>query len=210
MEYKHCSKCKQSLPLSSYYKNNKGALGVTAQCKECTSTTKLGWKYSTPTERRDRDRTKDGMIDRIYFSQLESCKQRGCIPPSYTKQELYDWMLKQDNFKNLFNTWVTSDYLKDLKPSIDRLDDYISYTLDNIRLVTWKDNMLKAAHDRKEGINNKANNTVNMLTLSGVFIKQFHSANAAARAIGKEKGAAIGQVCKNKRYTAYGYKWEYA
>lgn len=36
MLYKVCTKCSQSLPLSSYYKQVGGKLGVRANCKECS------------------------------------------------------------------------------------------------------------------------------------------------------------------------------
>lgn len=41
-------------------------------------------------------------------------------------------------------------------------------------------------------------------------IATYESANAAARALGKEKGNHITEVCKGIHTTAYGYKWEYA
>lgn len=52
---------------------------------------------------------------------------------------------------------------------------------------------------------------VNQYTLEGELINTFNSPTEASRAIGKERGANhISNVCKGKRKTAYGYKWEYA
>jgi len=40
----------------------------------------------------------------------------------------------------MLNYWIENDCIKDLVPSVNRLDDYINYSLDNIELVTWKEN----------------------------------------------------------------------
>jgi group I intron endonuclease len=41
------------------------------------------------------------------------------------------------------------------------------------------------------------------------ILEVFPTAEAAARALGKNKGTNIQACCKNKRKTAYGFKWRY-
>lgn len=53
---------------------------------------------------------------------------------------------------------------------------------------------------------------INQLDLNGNIIKTFNSASDAARSLGKDGkngGGQIITVCKGKKKTMYGYKWEY-
>lgn len=80
------------------------------------------------------------MISQIYDGQKYTSKKRGHTPPSYTKQELKEWILQQENFSILFNLWKESGFNMNNKPSIDRLDDDKPYSFSNIQLMTWKEN----------------------------------------------------------------------
>ncbi len=54
---------------------------------------------------------------------------------------------------------------------------------------------------------------INQLDLKNNFIQQFDSAADAARSLGKDGkngGSQIISVCKGKKKTIYGFKWEYA
>ena len=42
------------------------------------------------------------------------------------------------------------------------------------------------------------------------YIQTFPSAHAAAASLGKKGVSHITDVCKGKRQTAYGFKWQYA
>ena len=46
-----------------------------------------------------------------------------------------------NGFQKLWDAYVSSEYDQNLKPSIDRLDNSKPYTTDNIRLVTWRENL---------------------------------------------------------------------
>lgn len=48
------------------------------------------------------------------------------------------------------------------------------------------------------------------LTLEGEYIQTFSNQKEAHDCLGKIDSGAIAQVCKNKRRSAYGYKWVYA
>ena len=61
----------------------------------------------------------------------------------------------------------------------------------------------------------KTGKIVNQYTLEGDFIQSYPSLTSAAQSLGKvtttSRGATthISDVCKGKRKTAYGYKWEW-
>lgn len=80
---------------------------------------------------------------RTFNSQRTRSRLKGREMPTYTKEWLQEWLLAQPNFQTLLDEWVASDYSKWLAPSVDRIDNSIGYTEDNIQLMTWKENHLK-------------------------------------------------------------------
>jgi len=132
-------------------------------------------------------KTKHGLITRIYNNQVRSSKAR-CHPlPTYTRQELEDWMYSKSIFHELYDNWKSSDFNPRLVPSCDRLDDYKSYTLDNLRIVTWDENNRRSHEDIKNGINTKPCKTVLQFTLDGELIKEHYSITSASRKLGIER-----------------------
>ena len=51
---------------------------------------------------------------------------------------------------------------------------------------------------------------VDMLSKSGDYLRTFQSINDAVAYLGKRTGTAIGQCCKGRSKSAYGYLWRYA
>ncbi len=206
---KECSCCKQTLPFEYFDKQSTGKDGYRADCKVC---------------KKRFIRSKEGLIKECYATQKSKAKKRGYAPPAYTEKELLDWSKSNPEFHLLFEAWEQSGYKSNFKPSFDRLNDYISYRLDNLQVVTWNENNQKGYSDRTIGANNKKTLAVDMLDLDGNFIQRFHSVSAAAREF---KGlpsniiGAINQRVSKKRNpngttrlitatTAYGHKWRYS
>lgn len=132
--------------------------------------------------------------------------------PAYTEQQLLDWAIAQ-GLVPLWETWRASGYDKWLSPSIDRRNNTQSYTLTNIRLVTWRENLENQKMDNIQGnYLHTGSKAVNQLTLDGVFIKSFPSVAIAARETnGRRTGVSnITAVCNGKWHSAYGYKWQFA
>jgi len=145
-------------------------------------------------------RTKEGVVSKIYSHQREHSVTRGHMQPSYSKGELREWLYSQRLFHELYDEWKRSGYKKDLKPSCDRIDNTKSYTLSNLRIVTWDENQIAGVKDREC--------KVAQLTMDGVFMRGFNSIKDAE----KETGCSskhIPEVCKGKRNSCGGYKWRY-
>ena len=158
--------------------------------------------------KQDYYKTKKGVITRIYISQKSRSKLRGHDLPSYSKKELYEWMYSQKLFHELFDTWKLSNYNKMNKPSIDRIDDSIGYTMGNIQLMTWQENINKSCKDRLTGIDNRNNKSINQYTEDMKFIATFYSMQEACR----QTGVAcqnISATCRGKLHKAGGYIWKY-
>lgn len=206
---KICSQCSMNLPLENFDIQSTGKLGRRADCKEC---------------RKRFTRTPFGLCKEIYAAQKVKSKRRKYSPPTYTEEELFVWINSQTNFIRLFNEWVNSGYQTNLRPSVDRIDDYKSYQLSNIRLITWKENNENNYASQIQGLNTKKSIAVDMLDESGMFIKRFHSVSDAAREFNGIPSNIIGAInnrvsrkkLKDGSYRtwtismAYGYKWRYS
>lgn len=217
MKKKVCSRCKENKNVSLFKANDKYTDGLYSWCMQCKSDYQKNRNIKNPQSKeysalanKAYSHSKKGVLNSIYYAQKRSpiSKKEGL--PSYTKEELSVWLFSQDLFHALFDKWVHSGYLKDLKPSIDRKDDYKGYSFDNIQLMTWKKNRTKHHKDRKNGVNNKASRPVNKLNKDGVFIKAYPSMCSAARDVNGD-ATSIKNCCDKKVsfFTAYGYKWEY-
>lgn len=195
---KLCSKCKELKHYKLFGYDGKAVDGLASWCKKCKNN--LAKEYN---------KTKLGLTSRMYYSQRHSCKKRNHKMPEYNREEFQNWVLNHHLFEELYNNWVESGYDKKLRPSIDRLDDYKSYTFDNIRLCTWHENNLKHYIDVKKGINNKTNKSVLQYDLDGNYINEYHSISYAAR-ITKIRNADIQRACSGIYKQAGGYAWEYS
>jgi len=155
-------------------------------------------------------KTIDGLITRIYSSQKSNSKSRGMVNPLYSKIELKDWLFRQNNFIKLYKNWQDNDYVKEKKPSVDRLIDNLPYSLDNIRLVTWKENESSARKDMKVGLL-KAGiglKPIAQLDKDNNHLADFISISDAERKTNIPHQNII-KCLKGKRNTAGGYKWQY-
>lgn len=177
---KVCNKCQKILPISFYAKQKLGKDGYRASCKECVTNTYL--------------RTKKGLIFKMHANQRAKSKKRNHPQPSYTKEDLVDWCMKQPLFHTLYDAWVSSNFDTQLIPTCDRLDDYKPYSLDNICLATFTENSNKYYQNVQEGLNTKSCQPVLCFDLNDNFIQEYHSLSAAARAVGTSH-ANIRNVC---------------
>ena len=153
-------------------------------------------------------RTKRGSIVGIINKQRKSSKTRGHPEPAYTNQELIDWCMNQDVFHVLHAAWIESDYDIWLKPSIDRLEDNLGYTFDNIKIVTWKENNDKSHRDTRSGKLRNQLKPIAQYSLDGTHIADHISASEAARTI-KFYQANISKACNKQAKTAGGFLWKY-
>jgi len=152
-------------------------------------------------------KTKKGLITNIYNNQRHNSIFRKDPLPTYTKQQLINLLFNNPLFHKLYDNWVSSNYDRKLRPSIDRINDYKSYSFDNIQLVTWYENERRYYTDSKNGINNKQNFAVIGINKHTKDIIEFHSMNEASRQIKTSQGN-ISDCCKNKRKSAGGYIWK--
>jgi len=195
MNSKKCTKCNGIKPTCDFTVDNSKRDNRRPECRKCQNKRELAQK-----------RTKEGLIGRIYSAQCSRSKLKGFEHPEYSIPELRSWAFKKDIYHELFDEWVRSGYDKMKTPSIDRLDDYKSYTFNNIQIITWKENNEKGRNDRKNGINNKVSKAVIQMSLSGMLIANYYSIIQAARETGVNR-SSISKCCLRSQRQAGGYYW---
>ena len=195
MESKICISCNELKMFSEYSVANHYKDGLNNQCKTCNRVTKLAYT-----------RSKKGLTSIIYGNQKSNAKKRGHSIPTYSAKELREWLFSQPEFHRLYDNWKRLDYQIEYVPSVDRKDDYISYTMDNIQLMTFKENCDKSYSDRRNGINNKSNQKVHQYTLQGEFMRSYHSQTEASRVTGIPQ-TCISAVCLGNQESTCGYIW---
>lgn len=162
----------------------------------------------------DYQKTKKGLVSKIYAKQRTASKMRNHLMPDYNLIDLRKWVFSQPNFGKLYDNWVKSNYNKWLVPSYDRLKDCNPYTLNNLRLVTWQKNRDKQAKYIRKGILkhngllNGGHKAVLQLDLKGKFIEEYISQSEAKRKTGIHQ-SNIHKVCNGLRKTAGKYIWKY-
>lgn len=127
---KTCSKCK--IQTNNFGPDKTKKTGLSSQCRECSN--KRIKLYN---------KTKEGLITKIFRDQRKSSKKRGHRMPCYTIKELKKWVFSQEKFHILYEKWVKSGYKKNKIPSLDRKNNLIGYSFDNIQIVTWEYNHIK-------------------------------------------------------------------
>lgn len=200
MSTKKCNNCGKTKDLTMFYKQKKGKFGVQGRCKDCVSEAELAFRL-----------TKDGVVSTIYDNQLSSSKKRNHPNPSYSRDDLKDWLFSDKEFHRLFNIWESSNYDNELKPSVDRIDNDLPYSFSNIQLMTWKENKQLYCDDKKSGKAMTDNIAVIQIDKkTKEIICEFHSLIEAQRQTGIDR-TSISRCCNGiKNYkTAGGFMWKY-
>jgi len=128
--------------------------------------------------------------------------------PSYTKEELQEWLFSQPLWFELYDNWVLSGFKKKLAPSIDRINYDLPYSLGNIQLMTWEENHKKGYEAVKSCVHHTQQKAVMQFGKDGSFIAEYVSIKEASRQTGINDYTII-LVCKDERKTAGGYIWKY-
>jgi len=198
MKTKVCTRCGIEKPVSKFYKNRNTNDKLNYECANCCREKLLRFQ-----------RTPWGLATKIYIQQIANSKLRNHPPPTYSKEKLYNWIVSKPQFKKLYDKWVSSGYNKMLIPSCDRRNDYRPYTLRNLQLVTFKENLENSYSNIRNGINRKQCRAVIQRMKNGTFVAKYYSIKEAERKTGIFE-SGISSTCRGRVKTAGGFKWEYA
>lgn len=153
-------------------------------------------------------RKKSYVVTSMYSGQVMTSKKRGHKPPEYTKKELFDWLYSKTKFHILYDEWVKSKFNRFKKPSLDRIDNSKGYSFSNVKLMTWRENLLNSHIDFRNGKLYNKHKKVAQYDKNDKLINVFHSINEACRKTGTQQ-ASISRCCSGVQKTAGGFKWKY-
>lgn len=132
--------------------------GLASYCKPCIVIRSQSWynrnglRKGTRSNKVSKMNSIFRMIHDIYNTQRGSSRKRGHALPKYSSEELMSWACGQEKLYSLYQNWISSGKVKDLKPSIDRLNDETGYSFENIQLVTWRQNLMNQAEKKSRAI----------------------------------------------------------
>lgn len=192
---KICTVCGVESDETNFSPDNRLKSGLRSNCKQCGSKRNLKCQ-----------RTLYGHLSKIYFKQKRSSKERGHVPPNYTKNEFINWCLMQPNFYKLFFLYRFFNRPQKLSPSGDRVNPLKPYSLDNIEMMSWWENNKLAHKDRSSGKDGIAKQ-VYQVSKSGKIINRYHSLAAGAKANNTYTSNIIRSI--NTGCRAGGTYWKY-
>lgn len=149
-------------------------------------------------------KTQKGVLTNIYNKMKERSAKKGMPPVSFTLEEFHKKYLFDEEFDRLFTTWENGGYLKSKKPSADRINPMLGYTLENISFVTWAENRRKADWEKSF----LYTTSVDMLDRNGNILRSFESIKEAALLTGIPSSTII-RCSQTKSKTITGYAFRY-
>lgn len=135
---KTCADCQKTLPFDAFRMRASNKDGYEIRCKNCRNI-----RYNKADPRK--------VFRKIYERQIHHSIDRGHAPPNYALKQLIDWADQQPQLHDIWNAYVASGYQTKLRPSCDRLNNDLPYTLNNLEIVTWEENVKRAQRDKQAG-----------------------------------------------------------
>lgn len=167
---KTCIQCCKQQPLDAFSKHSGFSDGLRSSCKSCYNSN----------AKSDRDR----FIRKIFATQNAASTKRGHPAPAYTLDWLTSWIKSQPAFPALWKAYQDSGHLRELAPSVDRMDSNLPYTMTNLELVTWGVNDARGSRDTLSGHKITQHRAVEAINPDGTVYRSFVSLHDAARVVG--------------------------
>lgn len=143
-------------------------------------------------------KTPKGVLTNMYHH----IKNRNQV--DFTLNEFQEMYLGDRKFLRLYREWERGGYNKQLKPSIDRIDNRKPYLVNNIHMLTWAENRFKQSKmDGKRG-----RKPAVLQILGEKFLNRFKSQRHVVKELGISQGN-LSEVLNGKRKTVNGYKFIY-
>ena len=147
-----CCRCFALKPVSSFTINNATKSKLAGHCKECDAEANRRYKAKNPEAIREAGRRYAAKRNLRFMVRVQklvaASRQRARLKNREHTITLKDvqalWPI--DNRCPVFGFLLefNSSGFRETSPSIDRIDSTLGYTLDNIQVISWKANRLKA------------------------------------------------------------------
>ena len=150
---KECVKCKKVKSLDLFSKNNRAKDKRDNRCKSCYLAYYQKNRVEFLEQKRVYHHSYEGYKKVLYKSIVGRLKYKEDYKNKklfFTKEQFANWLKdNEETYKSLWSNWRGSNYKRNLAPSIDRIDTKGHYRLDNIQLLTVKENCIKDCPKRK-------------------------------------------------------------
>ena len=151
-EEKTCIRCHVKKSLLLFTVNNANKTGIASHCKECDAAASKKQKEKNPDKVKEYSRKYNSKmrLDFNYRLQMliNASKQRALLKNrehSITVDDLIAlWPVDGNCPVFGFPLQFNSGGFRETSPSVDRIDSTKGYTLDNIQILSWKANRIKA------------------------------------------------------------------
>ncbi len=146
--------------------------------------------------------TAKGVLTNLYSKMKERAKNKNIESPDFTLVEFQNLFLGNKIFIRLYKEWVKNNYNKVYKPSVDRINRKYGYTLNNIHIISWRDNRFKQSMERRSRKGKV------LQILNNKIIKVWSSQREAYKKLNLSQSMLSGALT-GKYKQAYGYTWKY-
>jgi hypothetical protein len=119
--------------------------------------------------------TQEGLVAKIHSDQRRNSRRRGHELSQYDIYTLREWAKKQPIFYMLYDIWVASGYNRWSRPSFNRKNNNLPYSLNNIEIMTAYENL------KLEGNNPKPIYRIDMN--NGTILESFESIISAEKSM---------------------------
>jgi hypothetical protein len=149
---KVCGNCKKSLPLFDFTVNKAAKDGLQYKCRSCDNLYQIKRRSKNREamveyHKNYRARNKDNLSFRLQ-ALLNASRQRAVLKGrehSITIEDLKELYPKDGKCPVFgFDLEFGNAGFRETSPSVDRIDSTKGYTRDNIQIISWKANRLKA------------------------------------------------------------------
>lgn len=149
-------------------------------------------------------KTPKGVLTILYSKMKERNVKKGFGELPFSLSELHDKFLNDTNFLVIYQKWLESNCDKASKPSFDRINPTIGYSMKNIKLMSWSENRKKADWEKSFIYTTP----VVMLDENGEYIREFGSTKEASQCTGLRQ-SGITACCQGKYKRTGGYLFKY-
>lgn len=148
-------------------------------------------------------KTKKGILTNIY-QHIKHRSFKYNYELNINLSQLHNMFLNDNKFDDIYNKWVKNGFKYYDKPSIDRINPYKGYDINNIQIMTWGENRKKG--DIECAI--KKHKPIIMYDFDKTEIKRFNSIKEAVVFTGLNQSLIV-MVCQGKRTHTGGFVFKY-
>lgn len=163
---KECKSCNKILSYDFFYKKKETKDGLYYSCKKCHSkyvNSNAKPRFYDPVRtseiNKKRNRSYSGYKARLWngiTNRIKNCPSYRNIKLGVSRDDFIKW-IDTTNFDVLYKNWCDSNYNYLYSPSVDRIDTYQGYYLENMQIITFIENVRKPQRKRTSHINKLSN-----------------------------------------------------